>query len=70
MAPSSSRSSSSTAKSTSSFPVEHAAYLHDQLEHVPREIVVIPGAGHNDILPVGYRQYFGAIRDFIARHGA
>lgn len=50
-------------------PVEQAAYLHDQLAHLPREIVVIPGAGHNDILPVGYRQYFGAIRDFIARHG-
>lgn len=33
------------------------------------ELVVIRGAGHNDILFRGLHDYFGAIRRFVAAHG-
>ena len=46
-------------------PLEQAAGLYDLLEGTRRELVVIPGAGHNDILWIGRRQYFDAIRDFV-----
>ena len=46
-------------------PLEQAAGLYDLLEGTRRELVVIPGAGHNDILWIGRRQYFEAIRDFV-----
>lgn len=44
-----------------------AAEMYDLLATTERELVVIPDAGHNDILWVGFRQYFGAIRAFVAR---
>ena len=47
-------------------PLEQAAGLYDLLEGTRRELVVIAGAGHNDILWVGRRQYFEAISDFVA----
>jgi hypothetical protein len=50
-------------------PLDHAAGLYDMLDGTERELVVIPGAGHNDILWVGHRQYFEAIAAFIGRHG-
>lgn len=51
-------------------PVEHAAALYDLLEHTDRDLVIIPGAGHNDILWFGQREYFGAIQRFVAHHGS
>ena len=32
-----------------------------------KRLLVIPGAGHNDLMFVGMRQYFEAIRRFVAR---
>ena len=51
-------------------PIEHAIEFHDSLTAEPKELVVIPGAGHNDILWVGLRQYFAALADFVARHSS
>ena len=48
-------------------PLEHALELYDLLAAVERELVVIPGAGHNDLLWGGRRQYFEAIRAFVNR---
>ena len=48
--------------------LDRAAELHDLLAGTQRDLVVIPGAGHNDILWLGQRQYFEAIRSFVA-HG-
>lgn len=50
-------------------PLDQAAELYDLLEGTRRELVVIPGAGHNDILWVGRRQYFEAIQSFVASMG-
>ena len=32
-----------------------------------KRLLVIPGARHNDLMFVGMRQYFEAIRRFVAR---
>lgn len=48
-------------------PLETAVHLHDLLENAEKELVVIPGAGHNDILFVGYQQYFDSIAAFVER---
>ncbi len=48
-------------------PLETAVHLHDLLEDTERELVVIPGAGHNDILFVGYQQYFESIAKLVDR---
>ena len=46
-------------------PLDHAAGLYDMLSGTDRELVVIPGAGHNDILWVGQRQYFDSVAAFV-----
>lgn len=48
-------------------PLETAVHLQDLLENTEKELVVIPGAGHNDILFVGYQQYFDSIAAFVER---
>jgi pimeloyl-ACP methyl ester carboxylesterase len=48
-------------------PLEAAAGLYDMLPGEQKRLVVIPGAGHNDIMVVGWRQYFEALREFV--HG-
>lgn len=50
-------------------PVDHARRVHDLMRSSERSLVVIPRAGHNDILWVGGERYFGAIRDFVGQHG-
>jgi pimeloyl-ACP methyl ester carboxylesterase len=51
-------------------PLETAHELYALLAHVDREMLVIPRAGHNDLLWLGWQQYFEAIRTFIARWGS
>lgn len=50
-------------------PLETATELYGMLEHVEREMLVIPSAGHNDLLWRGWQQYFEAIKTFVAKHG-
>ncbi|MCZ6545451.1 MAG: alpha/beta hydrolase [Chloroflexi bacterium] len=45
-------------------PPAYAAELYDLLSDVDRDLIIIPGAGHNDILWRGMRQYFDAINAF------
>jgi pimeloyl-ACP methyl ester carboxylesterase len=49
-------------------PLPFAAELHGLLTSSETEMVVIAGAGHNDILWVGLREYFAAIAAFIERY--
>jgi len=49
-------------------PLDHAAGLYDMLGDTERELVVIPAAGHNDILWVGQRQYFESVAAFVRDH--
>lgn len=46
-------------------PVTQAAELYDLLSETDRDLVLIAGAGHNDLLWRGMQQYFGAIQKMI-----
>ncbi len=46
-------------------PVSQAADLYDWLSETERELLIIPNAGHNDLLWVGRQQYFAAIRELV-----
>lgn len=48
-------------------PLAHATGVRDLLSTPDKTLVVIPGAGHNDILWRGGDLYFGAIRGFVDR---
>ncbi len=50
-------------------PISLAEELYESVSSADKRFVKIPGAGHNDIMIVGLRQYFTAIRDFIADNG-
>ncbi len=46
-------------------PVEAGIALHEGIGSQQKQLVIIPGADHNDIMLVGMEQYFSAIRDFV-----
>ncbi|MCE9614697.1 MAG: lysophospholipase [Lentisphaerae bacterium] len=47
-------------------PVKDARALHHHSGAATKRLVTVPGAGHNDLLYVGAREYFSAIRDFTS----
>jgi len=49
-------------------PVSHAVDFYENVGAKAKELVIIPGAGHNDLLFIGMEQYFSAIREFVLRH--
>lgn len=51
-------------------PLEVAVEMQQLLAAVDPELLIIPGAGHNDILWVGHREYFAAIARFVTAHSA
>lgn len=46
-------------------PLEEAETLIEEIGSKEKELVIIPGGTHNDIMFVGLKQYFEAIRRFI-----
>jgi pimeloyl-ACP methyl ester carboxylesterase len=48
-------------------PVSRATELQSMLGTPSPEMLIIPGAGHNDLTWVAAREYFGAIGTFVAR---
>jgi len=48
-------------------PLEHGVAFHQQLATDEKQLVIIPGAGHNDIGWVGRELYFETLARFIAR---
>ena len=50
-------------------PVQDAVAMHDNIRSESKHLLVIPGAGHNDLMYVGFRQYFEAIRRFVVQYG-
>jgi pimeloyl-ACP methyl ester carboxylesterase len=46
-------------------PLKEAEDLYEHLGTQEKEFVVIPSAGHNDIMFVGFKRYFEAIQQFI-----
>lgn len=49
-------------------PLESAMQVYEMLASSEREMVVIAGAGHNDIVWIGAEQYFEAIGRFVAQY--
>ena len=49
-------------------PVQDAIAMHDEMQAEHKHMLVIPGAGHNDLMFVGIRQYFEAIRRFVVQY--
>ena len=49
-------------------PLPDAVSMHDNIQSENKHLVIIPAAGHNDLMYVGFRQYFEAIRRFIFRY--
>lgn len=50
-------------------PLDTALGFYELLESHDKRLVIIPAAGHNNILLVGMRQYFTALQEFIQAHG-
>ena len=50
-------------------PLAEAVAMFNGLRSARKHLEIIPGAGHNDLMYVGYRQYFGAIGRFVGRYG-
>jgi pimeloyl-ACP methyl ester carboxylesterase len=48
-------------------PLEDAISFHERLAIDEKELVIIPGVGHNDIGWLGRELYFEALARFIAR---
>jgi pimeloyl-ACP methyl ester carboxylesterase len=48
-------------------PLREAEDLHKNIGATDKELIIIPGADHNDIMFVGLNQYFSAIQRFLAR---
>jgi len=49
-------------------PVEHGKKLHSNLPIEDKQLVVIPGAGHNNLMAIGFVPYFSAIAEFVNNH--
>jgi len=47
-------------------PVQRALEVHETAGSTFKELLVVPGAGHNDLLFVGMRAYFEALTSFVA----
>ncbi len=48
-------------------PVENAREIYRNLGTREKELLVIPSATHNDIMEIGFKDYFKAIRQFVER---
>jgi pimeloyl-ACP methyl ester carboxylesterase len=50
-------------------PPENARDIHRYLGAAEKELLIIPSATHNDIMLVGFKDYFKAIQQFVERSG-
>jgi uncharacterized protein len=50
-------------------PLREAEDLYKNIVAADKELIIIPGADHNDIMFVGFDEYFGALQRFIQRTG-
>ena len=48
-------------------PLREAEDLHKNIGAEDKELIIIPGADHNDIMFTGFDQYFSAIQRFVER---
>ena len=46
-------------------PLENAKAIYQHLGSLQKELLIVPSATHNDIMIVGFKDYFNAIQQFI-----
>lgn len=51
-----------------SAPLPEAVDMYNRMQTANKHLEIIPAAGHNDLMYVGFQQYFNAIRGFMARY--
>ena len=49
-------------------PHEQAEVFFANVGSQDKKLLTIPGAGHNDIMLIGMREYFATIREFVSAH--
>jgi len=49
-------------------PVGHGETIHNNSPIEDKELIVIPGAGHNNLMAIGFVSYFSAIAGFVNNH--
>lgn len=47
-------------------PLRDAVGMFDGFAAVDKHLLIVPGAGHNDLMHLGFTEYFTAIRQFVA----
>ena len=47
-------------------PVKNGYALHEHVASNKKELLIISGAGHNDLLIVGFQQYIEAVEAFLS----
>ncbi len=52
-----------------SAPIQDAVGMYQTFPSPDKHLIIIPGAGHNDLMYLGFGQYFGAIRGFVNKYG-
>jgi len=50
-------------------PAEQGKALYEASPSANKQLLIIPGAGHNNLLMAGVDRYFGAIADFVKQWG-
>ena len=48
-------------------PLPEAVSMFQSFGSAEKQMITVPGAGHNDLLYVGQAQYFGAVQEFVSR---
>ena len=48
--------------------IKNAVGMYQNFSSPDKHLIIIPGAGHNDLMYLGFNQYFGAIRDFVKKY--
>ena len=47
-------------------PLKDAVGMYQRFVSSDKHLLIIPGAGHNDLMHIGINEYFEAIRQFVA----
>jgi esterase/lipase len=48
-------------------PVENAKTIYQHLGSLEKELLIIPSATHNDIMLVGFKDYFNTLQRFVEK---
>ena len=51
-----------------SAPLADAVDMFNKVAAAHKHLEIVPGAGHNDLMYVGFQQYFNAIKGFMSRY--